>query len=378
MNIAILGSTGSIGTQALNVALMQGYSVTALTANSNIDLLEKQIRQFKPKFAAVANEELSKDLAVRVKDTNTKILSGSEGVCQCAALDETDTVLNSIVGIAGLLPSMSAIKAKKTLALANKETLVTGGKIVMDAARENNVTVFPVDSEHSAIFQCLNGENKKRLKKIILTASGGPFFGYTKDDLKDITPEKALKHPNWDMGAKITIDSSTLMNKGFEFIEAMWLFDVKPEQIEIVVHRQSIIHSMVEFEDNAIIAQLGKPDMSIPIQYALTYPDRIKSPAPSLSISDYANLTFEKPDLDTFTCLKTAIEATKRGGLVPCAVNGANEVAVSLFLQKKIKYLQIAELTELAALNQRDGEYTTVNEVLDADKAARELVLSKI
>ncbi len=378
MNISVLGSTGSIGTQALNVAKLQGYGITALTANSNIELLEKQIREFKPKYAAVANEKLSTDLALRVKDTATKVLSGVEGVCECAALNETDIVLNSIVGIAGLKPSMCAINEKKTLALANKETLVTGGKIVMEAAKKNGVTVFPVDSEHSAIFQCLNGENKNRLKKIILTASGGPFFGFTKEQLQDITPEKALKHPNWDMGAKITIDSSTLMNKGFEFIEAMWLFDVSPEQIEIAVHRQSIIHSMVEFEDNAVIAQLGKPDMSIPIQYALTYPDRIKSPAPALTLSDYARLTFEKPDLDTFTCLKTAINAAKRGGLVPCAVNGANEVAVSLFLQKKIKYLQISELTELAAQNQHNSDYTTVREVFEADKAARELVLSKI
>lgn len=378
MNIAVLGSTGSIGTQALDVARLQNYKLTALTANGNIKLLENQIREFSPEFAAVADETLAKELRLKVADTDTRILAGTEGICQCAALDKNDIVLNSIVGIAGLLPSMSAINAGKNIALANKETLVTGGKIVMEAAKRNGVSVLPVDSEHSAIFQCLNGENRKRLKKIILTASGGPFYGFKSEDLMNITPEKALRHPNWNMGAKITIDSSTLMNKGLEFIEAMWLFDAKPEQIEIVIHRQSIVHSMVEFEDNAVIAQLGKPDMRIPIQYALTYPDRIESPVDELTLADYSNLTFAKPDVDTFSCLKTAITAAERGGLVPCAVNAANEVAVKLFLERKITYPQIAELVKIAETNQSSADYYSASEVFEADRNARQLVYDTV
>ncbi len=372
--ISLLGSTGSIGTQCLEVAKKYGFSVGALCANNNIKLLEEQARLFKPGFVAVFNEEKAKDLKLRLKDTDIKVKSGEEGVIEAAAID-CDIVLNSIVGIAGLKPSLAALKAKNTLALANKETLVTGGKLVLDAAKENGTEILPVDSEHSAIFQCLSKENKE-IEKIILTASGGPFFGKTVKELQNITPKEALKHPNWTMGQKITIDSATLMNKGLEVIEAVHLFNVSPEKIEVVVHKQSILHSAVEFKDGAVIGQLGTPDMKIPIQLALTYPKRFESDAPRLHLTDIGTLTFEKPDYNTFTCLNTCINAIKEGGLKPAAANGANEMAVQLFLENKIKFLQIGEFVEKATSMQKNIKDYTLNDVYNADKAAREAVLS--
>lgn len=372
--ISLLGSTGSIGTQCLEVAKKYEYSVRALCANNNIKLLEEQARLFKPGFVAVFNEEKAKDLKLRLKDTDIKVKSGEEGVIEAASID-CDIVLNSIVGIAGLKPSLAALKAKNTLALANKETLVTGGKLVLDAAKENGTEILPVDSEHSAIFQCLSKENKE-IEKIILTASGGPFFGKTAKELQNITPKEALKHPNWTMGQKITIDSATLMNKGLEVIEAVHLFNVSPEKIEVVVHKQSILHSAVEFKDGAVIGQLGNPDMKIPIQLALTYPKRFESDAPRLNLTDIGTLTFEKPDYNTFTCLNTCINAIKEGGLKPAAANGANEMAVQLFLENKIKFLQIGEFVEKATSMQKNIKDYTLNDVYNADKAAREAVLS--
>ena len=372
--ISLLGSTGSIGTQCLEVAKKYEYSVRALCANNNIKLLEEQARLFKPGFVAVFNEEKAKDLKLRLKDTDIKVKSGEEGVIEAASID-CDIVLNSIVGIAGLKPSLAALKAKNTLALANKETLVTGGKLVLDAAKENGTEILPVDSEHSAIFQCLSKENKE-IEKIILTASGGPFFGKTAKELQNITPKEALKHPNWTMGQKITIDSATLMNKGLEVIEAVHLFNVSPEKIEVVVHKQSILHSAVEFKDGAVIGQLGTPDMKIPIQLALTYPKRFESDAPRLNLTDIGTLTFVKPDFNTFTCLNTCINAIKAGGLKPAAANGANEMAVQLFLENKIKFLQIGEFVEKATSMQKNIKDYTLNDVYNADKAAREAVLS--
>ena len=372
--ISLLGSTGSIGTQCLEVAKKYEYSVRALCANNNIKLLEEQARLFQPGFVAVFNEEKAKDLKLRLKDTDIKVKSGEEGVIEAASID-CDIVLNSIVGIAGLKPSLAALKAKNTLALANKETLVTGGKLVLDAAKENGTEILPVDSEHSAIFQCLSKENKE-IEKIILTASGGPFFGKTVKELQNITPKEALKHPNWNMGQKITIDSATLMNKGLEVIEAVHLFNVSPEKIEVVVHKQSILHSAVEFKDGAVIGQLGNPDMKIPIQLALTYPKRFESDAPRLNLTDIGTLTFEKPDYNTFTCLNTCINAIKEGGLKPAAANGANEMAVQLFLENKIKFLQIGEFVEKATSMQKNIKDYTLNDVYNADKAAREAVLS--
>lgn len=374
MKLSVLGSTGSIGTQTLDVARMHGLKVTALAAGRNVDLAEKQIREFSPEFVAMFDEEAAKELKLRVADTSAKVYGGSKAVCEAAAYENCDTVLNSVVGIAGLKPTLAAISAKKKIALANKETLVAGGELVMKKAKENNVDIIPVDSEHSAIFQCLAGSRRGDLKKIILTASGGPFFGKTRAELEDVSPNMALKHPNWSMGPKVTVDSSTLMNKGLEFIEAMWLFDVTPEQIEVVVHRQSIIHSMVEFNDNAVIAQLGAPDMRIPIQYALTYPDRLPSPVKSMSVADYSVLTFDKPDMDTFRCLSVCIDAARQGGLKPCAANSANEEAVALFLQGKIKYLQIPEIVEQAVLNQSVAEEVTEESIFLADSNARRFV----
>lgn len=378
--ISILGSTGSIGTQALDVADCTGTQVAALTANRSVKRLEEQIRRYRPRYAALSDEEAARDLKVRVADTGCRIGAGQEGVCEAARLADVDTVLNSVVGIAGLLPTMAAIEAgNRRLALANKETLVAGGRIVMDAAKQAGVDILPVDSEHSAIFQCLQGKAPNgALKRILLTASGGPFFGKTREELKSITPAQALKHPNWDMGAKITIDSATLMNKGLELIEAVWLFGVKPEQVHIVVHRESVVHSMVEYDDHSVIAQMGVPDMRIPIQYALTYPDRVKSPVKELNFDNYPALTFSKPDEDTFRCLALCREAIRRGGLYPAAANGANEQAVALFLEGKIGFLEIADLVERAMEAQSWVEEPTLEEVLAADKAARAQVRSSI
>ena len=371
-NIIILGSTGSIGTQALRVARREGYRVTALAAGRNIELLEQQIREFKPLCAAVFDEAAAKQLKINIADTNTRVLSGVEGVCEIAA-GEGDIVLNAIVGIAGLRPTLAAIDAGKDIALANKETLVTGGEIVNRKAQEKNVKILPVDSEHSAIFQSLQGAPSGSLKKILLTASGGPFYGKKRDELQNVTVEQALKHPNWSMGAKITIDSATLMNKGLEVIEAVHLFGVSADDIEVLVHRQSVVHSGVELSDGAVIAQLGTPDMKLPIQYALTYPNRSMA-FERLSLADIGTLTFERPDTETFRCLPLCIEAIRRGGLYPTAVNGANEEAVALFLQGKIRFLQIAELVESALENARNFSDFTVEDIFETDKSARALV----
>ncbi len=377
--LSILGSTGSIGTQSLDVADMRGYEVVALTAHGNVKLIENQIRKYKPKYAAMADEKAAAELKVALADTDTVVLSGMDGVCECAAVEEADTVINALVGIAGLRPTLTAIESRKTIALANKETLVAGGQLVMGKAKEKGVSILPVDSEHSAIFQCLEGMNKKsELKSIILTASGGPFFGKTREELKTVTLAQALKHPNWEMGAKITVDSATMMNKGLELIEAVWLFDVNPDMIDIVVHRESIIHSLIEYTDNSVIAQLGVPDMRIPIQYALTYPERYPSPVKKLNLWEYGNLTFHKPDYDTFRSLTICREAIRKGGLFPCVANGANEMANSLFREGKIGFLDIAELTERAVdAFSGSGEYT-LEEVLAADTEARQRVLSYI
>lgn len=375
--LTILGSTGSIGTQALDVVTKRGYEVVALTASTNVAEIEKQIRQYKPKFAAMADEKAAAELKIAVADTDTRVLSGMEGVCECAALNEADTVLNSVVGIAGLRPTLCAIEQGKNIALANKETLVAGGELVMGKAKEKGVAILPVDSEHSAIFQCLQGMNKKdELKSIILTASGGPFFGKTRDELKDVTVAQALKHPNWSMGAKITVDSATMMNKGLELIEAVWLFDVAPDKVDIVVHRESIIHSLIEYNDNSVIAQLGVPDMRIPIQYALTYPERFESPVKKLNLWEHPNLTFFKPDYDTFRCINLCREAITRGGLYPCIANGANEMANELFREGKIGFLQIADMVALAMEKAENTVGGSLEAILAADENARALVRS--
>lgn len=375
--LIILGSTGSIGIQALEAAEQNGFRITVLAAGGNIELLEKQIRKYKPEIAAVFNEEAAKSLKIRIADTKTRVFSGAEGVC-AAACHDGDIVLNAIVGIAGLKPTITAINAGKTIALANKETLVAGGELVNKIRSERKVDLLPVDSEHSAIFQSLQGAPYGSLKKILLTASGGPFYGKKRADLENVTPADALKHPNWSMGAKITIDSATLMNKGLEVIEAVRLFNVSADDIEVLVHRQSIVHSGVELSDGAVIAQLGTPDMRLPIQYALTYPERSDFAFERLSLADIGVLTFEKPDTETFRCLPICIAAVKEGGLAPAAVNGANEEAVRLFLEGKIKFLQIAELAEKALLSVNKKKDYTLEDVFDADSSARRLVRDSI
>lgn len=375
--ISLLGSTGSIGTQALDVARMQGYKIVALTANSRVDIIENQAREFKPEIICMMDERAALDLRSRIADMNVRVVSSMDGLCECAAYDGCDTVLNSVVGMVGLKPTLEAIKAKKTIALANKETLVAGGHLVMNAARENGVSILPVDSEHSAIFQSLQGSPRKEaVKRLILTASGGPFFGKTKEELENVTKEQALKHPNWDMGAKITIDSATMMNKGLELIEAVWLFDMKPEDIDIVVHRESVIHSLVEYVDNSVIAQLGVPDMRIPIQYALTYPERAVSPVEQLSLASFAKLTFFEPDYDAFECINICREAIKKGGLYPAAANSANEEAVKLFLNDRIKFTDIPKLVRQAMLNAPDKADFNLNDIFEVDRASREFVRS--
>lgn len=375
-NLSILGSTGSIGTQSLETARKCGYSVSALSAYSNVDLIEKQIREFKPSVAALVDENAAKELKTRVSDTNTRVLSGLSGVCECASQDGADTVINAVVGMAGLRPTLTAIECGKKIALANKETLVAGGQLVTRKARENKVDILPVDSEHSAIFQCLQGQPSNRaLKKIILTASGGPFFGKTKDELSKVTVADALKHPNWSMGQKITVDSATMMNKGLELIEAVWLFSVSPEKVEIVVHRESIIHSMVEYDDNAVIAQLGLPDMKIPIQYALTYPERIESLTGELDLTKLGTLTFYKPDYDTFRCMTVCREAITRGGLYPAYANSANEQANLMFRNGEIGFLDIGELVERVMNEAPSVTEYSADDIDEADSEARRLVL---
>lgn len=377
--VSVLGSTGSIGTQTLQVARLTGMKVKALTAHSNVKLIEEQIREFKPELAVMFTDEAAKDLRLRIADTDTRVLSGMQGLIEAATIDGADTVLNALVGMVGLEPTLSAAKAKKNIALANKETLVAGGELVMNTVSDNGVMLLPVDSEHSAIFQCLQGcPDHKFLKKLILTASGGPFFGKTKKDLENVTVKEALNHPNWSMGAKITIDSATMMNKGLEIIEARWLFDMPSENIDVVIHRQSIIHSLIEFNDYSVLAQLGNPDMKIPIQYALTYPERLKSDVKPLSLSEIGTLTFAEPDYDTFMCLKAAKKSLDIGGTAPAIANGANEVANALFREGRISFLRIGELVSSSIEDVKSTDLNTLEDVLSADKAAREYVLSKI
>lgn len=376
-NISILGSTGSIGTQSLDVCRMHGYNVKCLTANSSVDIIENQVREFKPELVCMMNEEAAKNLRSRIADTSAKVVSGMDGLIECAVYDGADTVLNSVVGMIGLQPTLEAIKAKKTIALANKETLVAGGHLVTNLAKENGVSILPVDSEHSAIFQAMQGSPRKEaIKKIILTASGGPFFGKKLSELENVTPADALKHPNWNMGAKITIDSATMMNKGLEFIEAKWLFDMLNEDIEIVIHRESVVHSAIVYQDNSMIAQLGVPDMRIPIQYALTYPEREPSPVEPLSLAEYGKLTFFEPDYDTFKCINVCKKAIEMGGLHPAAANGANEESVKLFLKGEIKFTDIAYLNEEAMLKAPDKKAFTLEDVLETDRAARDYVIA--
>lgn len=374
-SLSILGSTGSIGTQALDVVRKLGLQVEALAAYHNVKLLEKQIREFHPKTVAVFEEKAAAELRTAVSDLSVRVLSGMEGLCEAASLPAAEVVLNSVVGMVGLRPTLAAIQAHKNVALANKETLVAGGALVMAAARKNGVKILPVDSEHSAIFQCLQGcPDEKALSRLILTASGGPFFGKNREELKAVTPEQALKHPNWDMGAKVTIDSATMMNKGLELIEASWLFDMPADRIDVVVHRESIVHSLIEYVDHSIIAQLGLPDMRIPIQYALTWPQRRPSPVGRLDFAKACTLSFYEPDYETFACLRACKTAMKRGGLAPAAANGANEVAVSLFLKNKISFLEIGSLVDEAMQRQPDAPAAGLNDILDADQAAREFV----
>lgn len=377
--ISLLGSTGSIGTQSLDVCRMHGYKIKCLTANSRVDIMENQVREFRPELVCMMSPDSAKELKDRIKDTNTKVVCGMEGLIECAVYDGADTVLNSVVGMVGLQPTLEAIKAKKTIALANKETLVAGGHLVTNLAKEKGVSILPVDSEHSAIFQAMQGApDKKSIKKVILTASGGPFFGKKLPELENVTAADALKHPNWDMGAKITIDSATMMNKGLEFIEAKWLFDMPNDDIEIVVHRESVVHSAIVYQDNSMIAQLGVPDMRIPIQYALTYPDRKPSPVRELSLADYGKLTFFEPDYETFKCIHVCKKAIDMGGLHPAAANGANEESVRLFLGGKIKFTDIAYLNNEAMLNASDKKDFSLGDVLEADRAAREYVIEAV
>ena len=373
--ISILGSTGSIGRQTLEVAETCGFDVAALTVNSSVELAEAQARKFRPRLVVVVDEYAAADLKVRLSDTVIKVLGGADAMCEAASVPEADTVVTAVVGIAGLKPTLAAIDAGKRIALANKETLVCAGELVMSRAKERGVDVVPVDSEHSAIFQCLQGSRgRHEVRKLILTASGGPFYGKTREELSLVRKEQALKHPNWSMGAKITIDSATLMNKGLEFIEAMRLYELPPEQIEVVVHRESIIHSLVEFKDGAMLAQLGTADMRVPIQYALTWPDRIEGPATPLDLFSCPNLTFARPDPVTFRCLGLAMECAKVGGTATAILNGANEVAVPMFLQDQISFLDIANLVEGALERVPIVHNPSLEDILAADVAARAAV----
>lgn len=373
--ISLIGSTGSIGLQTLDVCRKHNINVAVLAANSSVKLLEEQAREFKPKLVCVYDEGLYGDLRDSLSDTGIKVLCGMEGLCEIAAA-EADLFVNSVVGMVGLLPTITAIEHGRDIALANKETLVAGGHLVMAAAERKGVKLYPIDSEHSAIFQCLQGNRREQLNKIILTASGGPFFGMKKSELENVTPEQALNHPNWSMGNKITIDSATLMNKGLEFIEAKWLFGVSPENIEIVVNRESVIHSAVEYKDYSVIAQMGVPDMKIPIQYALLYPERAECAVKPLSLTDYGTLTFAKPDLETFDCLTGCIEAIKLGGAYPCIVNAVNEEAVGLFLSREIPFLKIGELVLNALKDFPSMPSESYEDIKKAELAAREYVKS--
>ena len=370
--ISILGSTGSIGTQTLEVVEVLGdIQVGAISGNHNIKLLEEQARKFRPRLVSVMDEDNAKELKSRLADTNCKVVAGMDGLVEAATLAEADTVVTSVVGNVGLRPTFEAISAGKNIALANKETLVSAGQLVMDLAKKKGISIYPVDSEHSAIFQSLQGNKDNQIRRILLTASGGPFRGKTLDQLKNVTAADALCHPNWSMGKKITIDSATLMNKGLEVMEAKWLFGVDTDQIEVLVHPQSIIHSAVEYEDGAIMAQLGEPDMRVPIQYALTYPKRVANPFPKIDFAKRAQLTFDNPHMDTFRCLALAYKALKIGGTMPTVLNGANEIAVAKFLSGKIGFLDIPALIEKTMEAYTVKENYTLEDLLEADAWAR-------
>ncbi len=369
--ISIIGSTGSIGVQTLDAARNLGIKIAAMSANSNIDLLEKQVREFRPGLISVGSRELAAQLKDRLADQNTTVLFGLDGMLRVAETEEADTVVTSVVGTAGLIPTMHAIKHKKNIALANKETLVTAGYLVMEEARRQGVTIYPVDSEHSAIYQCLMGNNEKQIEKIIITASGGPFRGKKANELQSITPAQALKHPNWSMGNKITIDSATMMNKGLEVIEAKWLFGMELDKIQVLVHPQSIIHSMVEFVDGSVMAQLGSPDMRIPIQLALTYPDRRSNNFSKLDLLKSSQLTFEEPDIKNFRCLQLAYDALTTGGTMPAAMNAANEIAVAAFLNKKIAFTAIPEIIEKIMLKHGVNNCPCLDDIIEVDSWAR-------
>ena len=374
--ISILGSTGSIGRQSLDVIAACGMSVAALTANSSVERMEEQARQFKPELAVLMDEKAAADLRVRLADTNVRVLSGMEGLLEAAAIPSADTVITAVVGMVGLRPTLAAIREGKRIALANKETLVCAGQLVLEEAKDYGAQILPVDSEHSALFQSLEG-NKDRgeVKRLILTCSGGPFYGKMREQLQGMTREDALRHPNWSMGAKITVDSATLMNKGLEFIEAMHLYHMPPEKIAIVIHRESIIHSLVEYCDNAMIAQLGAPDMRLPIQYALTWPKRVPGPANPLDLWNCGPLTFGSPDLETFRCLALALEAARTGGTAGAILNGANEAAVAQFLAGKIGFLEIADRVAQAMAKVPVVREPGLADILEADAAAREAAL---
>lgn len=375
-NIAVLGSTGSIGTQTLDIVSKNSdeLNVKVLAAGSNVSLIEEQIRKFSPDIAVLFDEKSAEDLKIKVSDLPVKVLSGMDGMIEAATYEGVDTVVTSMVGMIGIKPTIAAIKAGKNIALANKETLVTAGHIIMPLIKEYNVSLLPVDSEHSAIFQSMNGENKKRISKILLTASGGPFRGKSYEELLNVKLEDALKHPNWAMGQKITIDSATLVNKGLEVMEAAWLFDVPVSKIQVVVHPQSVIHSMVEYEDTAVIAQLGCPDMRLPIQYALFYPDRRFLDAKKLDFFEMNSLTFEKPDMETFKGLKFAMQAAADGGSMPTVFNAANEEAVAMFLKKKIGFTDIFDIIEQSMLRHQVVANPDIDTVLSIEKDTREFI----
>lgn len=376
-NISILGSTGSIGRQSLDVIAACGMSVAALTANSNVELMEQQVRQFKPELAVLMDEKAAAELRVRLADTNTRVASGMDGLIEAASIPSADTVITAVVGMVGLRPTLAAIECGKRIALANKETLVCAGELVMAAAKRHGAEIVPVDSEHSALFQSLQGcQDRGEVKRLILTASGGPFFGWKREQLEEVTLEQALRHPNWSMGAKITVDSATLMNKGLEFIEAMHLYQMPPEKISIVVHRESIIHSLVEYCDNAVIAQLGSPDMRLPIQYALTWPARTEGPAAPLDLLTCGALTFAQPDMEAFPCLPLALRAARVGGTAGAILNGANEAAVGLFLEKKIGFMDISRRVARAMEQIPVIQSPSLKDVLQADQDARAAALA--
>lgn len=373
--LAILGSTGSIGTQALDVCEMHPdmYEVEVLVAGNNVDLLVEQALKFRPRVVVIGNVEKHAVLAERLKGTDIKVMAGEQAVCEVVAMPEVDTVLVALVGFSGLRPTKCAIDAKKMIALANKETLVVAGEYIMGSAKRNGVSILPVDSEHSAIFQCLNGERHLVPEKIILTASGGPFRGKTYEELKDVTPAAALKHPNWSMGAKVTIDSASLMNKGLESIEARWLFDCGADKIDIVVHPQSIVHSLVEFQDGSLKAQIGVPDMRLPIQYALTYPDRVASPVQKFDFMQHPEWTFEKPDRELFRNLNIAFEAMRQGGNAPCIMNGTNEIAVAEFLKGNVSFLRMPDIIEATMEKAQYVAAPSFEDYFESDREARRI-----